>query len=105
MSHIRWFGCDSESSATNILQRLLQQLSSSDSSLAKTAARQASRFFYHCSGMSVMMRPVFNFRLFRCSFRIFVLRIVSFEDGCVLVAEQAFDLLACMLTLCFTVLN
>ncbi|KAG0612970.1 hypothetical protein M758_6G066600 [Ceratodon purpureus] len=41
--------CPSESSATNILQRLLQQLSSSDTSLAKTAARQASRFFYYCS--------------------------------------------------------
>lgn len=41
--------CPSESSATNILQRLLQQLSSSDTSLAKTAARQAVRFFYYCS--------------------------------------------------------
>lgn len=49
--------CDSESSATNILQRLLQQLSSSDTSLAKTAARQASRFFYYCSGTSIFMRP------------------------------------------------
>jgi hypothetical protein len=41
--------CPSERSAANIAQGLIRQLSSSNVSLAKTAAHQVSRFFYHCA--------------------------------------------------------
>lgn len=75
--------CGSESTATKILQRLLQQLSSVDTSLAKTAARQASRFFYYCSGMSILTPFLYIIRFLNFKISLYILCLCfSFFSAC-----------------------